>query len=375
MGQIVKHRVKKNLIRAKESFRFFYISRLFAVYTTLREIRPLTDQIMPVNKYLIIFALFILIRPAALSQDPRFSQFYANPLYLAPSFAGATEENRLVMNYRNQWPAIPGVFLTYSFSYDRAFPSFNSGVGVLVTHDRAGSGRLSNTNIGILYSYDIQINKLLHVRPGIIFKYTQTGLDFWRLVFNDQITPGGTNPGIEQPPFENAADIDFGTSVLGYTDKLWLGVTVDHLLRPNRSLYGEESRVPIKVSVYGGAQIIRKGRLLKPIEESLSLAFNFEAQAQFTQLDFGLYWYKNPLVFGFWYRGLAGFSGGGFDRDALIVLVGYKTKQLHIGYSYDFTISSLLGSTGGSHEVSVMYEFKSNKKRKRKIHAIPCPEF
>ena len=60
MGQIVKHRVKKNLIRAKESLRFFYISRLFAVYTTLREIRPLTDQIMPVNKYLIIFALFIL---------------------------------------------------------------------------------------------------------------------------------------------------------------------------------------------------------------------------------------------------------------------------------------------------------------------------
>ena len=93
------------------------------------------------------------------------------------------------------------------------------------------------------------------------------------------------------------------------------------------------------------------------------------------QLDFGLYWYKNPLIFGFWYRGLAGFSGGGFDRDAVILLVGSKTQNLHIGYSYDFTISSLLGSTGGSHEVSVMYEFKSNKKRKRKIHAIPCPEF
>jgi len=327
-----------------------------------------------VNKYTITFVLYIVIQAVSYSQDPLFSQFYANPLYLAPSFAGATEENRLALNYRNQWPALPGVFLTYSFSYDHYFHNFNSGVGVLVTHDRAGSGRLSNTNIGLQYSYDIQVNKILHVRPGLAFYYTQRGLDFWRLVFNDQLSPSGSTPTIEQPPFDNVKDIDVGTSVLSYTDRMWLGITVDHLLKPNQSLYGEISQVPIKVSVYGGAQIIKKGRLLKPIEESLSLAFHFEAQGRFKQLDAGLYWYKNPLIFGFWYRGLPTFKDV-FNRDAMILLVGYKTKQLHIGYSYDFTISRLLGSTGGSHEISVVYEFKSNKRRKRKIHAIPCPEF
>ena len=295
-------------------------------------------------------------------------------LYLAPSFAGATEENRFSLNYRNQWPSLPGVFLTYSFSYDHYFHNFNSGVGLIATHDRAGSGRLSNTNVGVQYSYDIQINKMLHIRPGLAFYYTQRGLDFWRLVFNDQLSPSGTTPTIEQPPFENVKDIDVGTSVLGYTDRLWLGVTVDHLLRPNQSLYGELSRVPVKVSVFGGAQIIKKGRLLKPIDESLSVAFHYEKQGRFNQLDMGFYWYKNPLMFGFWYRGLPTFKNV-FDRDAFILLVGYKTQQLRVGYSYDFTISPLLGATGGSHEISVMYEFKSNKKRKRKIHALPCPEF
>ena len=79
-------------------------------------------------------------------------------------------------------------------------------------------------------------------------------------------------------------------------------------------------------------------------------------------------------MFGLWYRGLP-LIDDGFDRDAVVLLVGYKTKYLHIGYSYDFTISQLVGATGGSHEISCMYEFATNKRKKRKIHALPCPEF
>jgi type IX secretion system PorP/SprF family membrane protein len=326
------------------------------------------------KKIIILFVLVIFSRFVGHAQDPRFSQFYANPLYLAPSFAGATEENRLALNYRNQWPSLPGVFLTYSFSYDHYFANFNSGIGILATHDRAGSGRLSNTNIGVMYSYNIKINKYLFIRPGLSFYYTQRGLDFWRLVFSDGMSPGGDTPTIEQPPFDNINDIDAGASILAYTDRIWLGTTVDHMLRPNQSLYGEISKIPMKISVFGGVQVIKKGRLLKPLEESLSIAFHFETQGKFTQLDLGLYWLKSPMVFGFWYRGLPGIHDA-FDRDALVFLVGYKTKQIQIGYSYDFTISKLVGATGGSHEISFIYEFKTNKHRKRKIHAIPCPEF
>ncbi|MBE0668227.1 MAG: type IX secretion system membrane protein PorP/SprF, partial [Bacteroidales bacterium] len=68
-------------------------------------------------------------------QDPQFSQFYANQLYLAPSFAGATEDYRFALNWRNQWPSIPGVFHTYSVSFDKALPNFNSGIGILATYD------------------------------------------------------------------------------------------------------------------------------------------------------------------------------------------------------------------------------------------------
>ena len=37
------------------------------------------------------------------AQDPLFTQFYANPLYLNPALAGAARCPRINLNYRNQW--------------------------------------------------------------------------------------------------------------------------------------------------------------------------------------------------------------------------------------------------------------------------------
>jgi hypothetical protein len=51
---------------------------------------------------------------AAVGQDYQFTQFYAAPVNLNPAFTGNTTQSRLVMNYRNQWTAIPGAFVTYN---------------------------------------------------------------------------------------------------------------------------------------------------------------------------------------------------------------------------------------------------------------------
>lgn len=308
-------------------------------------------------------------------QDPTFSQFYANALYLSPSFAGATSEYRFALNYRNQWPAVPGVFNTYSISFDKALTNFNSGIGVLATYDVAGSGNLSTTNIGLLYSYDFNINKKWHIRPGVNFKFYYLGLDIGKLVFNSQITGSGTTPSITPPPFSNVADVDFATSTLLYDERSWAGFTIDHLLTPKTSFYGDESTVPVKINLYGGTQVLKKTRLRQKTPEILSIAMNFQKQGKFYQSDLGVYYYKEPLIFGLWYRGIPFITSQ--PGDAIIGLIGIKTNQLHIGYSYDFTISNLVASTGGSHEISIVYEFNnlSLGQLKKRIRAIPCPEF
>jgi type IX secretion system PorP/SprF family membrane protein len=296
-------------------------------------------------------------------------------LYLSPSFAGATSEYRFALNYRNQWPAVPGVFHTYSISFDKALTNFNSGIGVLATYDVAGSGNLSTTNIGLVYSYDFNINKEWHVRPGVNFKFYYLGLDIGKLVFNSQITGSGTTPSVTPPPFDNVADIDFASSALIYNERNWFGITLDHLLTPKTSFYGDEAVVPLKINLYGGTQILKKTRLRQTTQEILSAAINFQKQAKFYQTDVGLYYYKDPLILGLWYRGIPLVTSQA--GDAIIGLIGIKTGQLHLGYSYDFTISNLINSTGGAHEISLVYEFNNLSKGQlnKRIKAIPCPEF
>ena len=174
------------------------------------------------------------------------------------------------------------------------------------------------------------------------------------------------------------ADVDFATSALFFNDRIWAGFTLDHLLRPRQSFYGDwDTKVPIKLNVFGGYQITRRGRLIRSnkYNEVLSIAGNIKYQDRFVQSDVGLYYYRDPVIFGFWYRGIPFVTSQA--GDAVIALVGFKTNDVHIGYSYDFTISNLIQSTGGAHEISVVYEFITSSigANRSRFRAVPCPEF
>jgi type IX secretion system PorP/SprF family membrane protein len=319
---------------------------------------------------ILLTLLCTILEIIVFAQDPQFTQFYANKLYLAPSFAGATRENRISMIYRNQWSGIPGAFNTMAFSYDHNFSNFNSGLGILILRDVAGSGKLGMTSIGLSYSYDIVIKNTWHIRPGLNFTYSMYGIDFAKLVFVDQLLSGSPTSFEDYPFRENTGALDASSSLLAYADKFWMGFNVDHLLKPNEAFYTIASRVPIRYSFFGGYQVVRKTKLFKPINEGLSIAYIYRQQADKKQLDLGVYWLNSPIMMGFWYRGIPIMNGN--RGDAVAVLLGIKLSNFRVGYSYDFTISNLINSTHGSHEISVNYEFQL--KKKKKIGAMPCPE-
>jgi type IX secretion system PorP/SprF family membrane protein len=320
-----------------------------------------------------VLALLFFANPAR-AQDIHFTQFFANKLYLAPSFAGSTIQNRVYTNYRIQWPGLPKSYTTYCTSFDHYFNNFNSGIGFIAVRDVAGAGRYGTLLGGIQYSYDFQINDFWHLRPGIQFTYLQRSIDFSKLILPYQLTDQGIidpNGTMIFPETNKVGAFDVASSLIVYNSRVWIGASFDHLMQPNLSIMSEENIVPLKTSVFGGVTLIRKGRLLKPIDETVSFAFMFKNQAKFRQLDMGLYWNKSPMVFGLWYRGIPVFNS---DRgDMFAFLVGYKTQRLSIGYSYDFTISNLIDKSAGAHEISFSIEF--TKYKKRKMHSVPCPEF
>ena len=334
---------------------------------------PLAHTVLVV----VLFVIFSGVRTQA--QAPQFSQFYASPLYLAPSFAGATDGSRLVLNYRNQWPEIPGGFITYAFSLDHYFHNYNSGVGIVLFRDQAGSGRLASTKGAMAYSYHFSLDHNWTVRPGVQFSFEERTLDFSRLIFSDQLSlVNGINPGsYTSQSFERIGYFDAASSVLVYSSNIWAGLAVDHLMSPNQSMTSHEiSRVPPKFSVFGGYRFTYGGRFAEQLQESISLAVVYKNQGMFNQLDLGAYWSKNPISLGLLYRGIPVFNNhvhGFANNDALVFIGGLRTKNMRIGYSYDFTISRLINNTGGAHEVSLIYQFNQGPPGKRQ-GKIPCPE-
>jgi len=341
--------------------------------------------------YILFISLFLI--KLSYSQSIQFSQFYSAPLVLAPSFAGAVKNSRFIANFRDQWPSIPGTYTTFAASYDQNFEDISSGLGFLAVRDQAGAGNLSLTEFGALYSWQGVITKSnggFYIRPGINFKMSQRSIDFQKLIFSDMISPDGsvTNITIEQPPLPRKFYLDAATSIIFYNPKyFWSGISVDHLFRPNESLYlNEDTRVSMKYSIFAGYKMnVGKthSRLYNDKDnDNMTFTAHYRYQGKYDQLDIGTYWTHNPITLGMWLRGLPLASRPSLKEehrfqnlDAIIFLVGYEIFDLRIGYSYDLTISDLLGASGGAHEISVMYEFKSGLDTKKKHAIIPCPSF
>ncbi|MFQ5334812.1 MAG: PorP/SprF family type IX secretion system membrane protein, partial [Flavobacteriales bacterium] len=193
------------------------------------------------------FAFATFFASQLYAQDPQLSQYYAAPLYLNPSFAGNTLQSRLIANYRHQWAAIPGAFISYAFSYDHNLQGINSGAGFMAMHDKAGTGGLRFTNLAGFYAYTAQLNRKLVLKPGVSFSYTFRNINFADLTFGDQLIHGGGNSS--ENPVEPVSYVDAAAGLLLYSEKFWFGSALHHLNKPNQSLVGGITRLPIKFSI------------------------------------------------------------------------------------------------------------------------------
>jgi type IX secretion system PorP/SprF family membrane protein len=301
------------------------------------------------------------------AQDPQFTQFYANPLYLNPAFAGTARCPRVVMNYRNQWPALSGTFVTTSASFDQHVDAVSGGLGLLVMNDQAGRGTLNTTRVSGIYSYQQAISRKFSMKVGFEATYFQKSLDWSKLTFGDQIDPrrGFIYNTNDVPRGGSVGNVDFSAGVLGYSDVFFVGFAAHHLAEPNESLIVGESKLPMKLTGHAGAAIPvgMKGKYGEA-QTKISPNVLYQQQAAFRQLNIGLYVDHGPITAGVWYR----------TRDAFIALIGFQTEKFKFGYSYDVTTSRLTTATAGSHEISMQLQFNC-KPKKRRFRVVACPTF
>jgi type IX secretion system PorP/SprF family membrane protein len=315
------------------------------------------------------FTRFILAGAAAClslssgAQDIEFTQFYANPLYLNPAFAGSEHCIRAICNYRNQWPALSGQFVSTSASLDK-YVCHVGGVGVLLTNDRAGEGTIITNNASLLYSYIFHPSRLFSISAGFQATYAEKKVDWSKLTFGDMIDPkrGFVIQTSEVPGEGVARYFDMSAGIMGYSKMLYFGFACNHLTQPDEHLQAGPSPLPRKYTGHAGATIpVGSGR---SGDVSISPNVLYQQQQDFKQLNLGLYVTRGPITGGFWYR----------NQDSFIILLGVQQGIFKLGYSYDVTVSKLSNKTAGSHEISLQMRFTCKKCRKA-FRPISCPSF
>jgi len=311
---------------------------------------------------IILFSLSLTPYQSVLAQDPEFTQFYANPLYLNPALAGSNICPRVNINYRNQWPGISGTYITTSASFDRYIFRIKSGIGLLVTNDNAGNGTLKTTNVSAIYSKQIPINRNFSINAGFQATYGQKSIDWSKLTFGDMIDErrGFVKYSEEIPGNGKKSYVDFSAGAVAFSKYIFIGFAAHHLTQPDEGLLGT-SKLPIKYTGHAGA-IIPVGD--KSNETTISPNILYQQQQDFRQLNLGVYITKGALVGGLWYR----------NSDSFILLIGFQHGVFKAGYSYDITISKLTNATAGSHEISIGMNFYCKKPRPKYRPGV-CPSF
>lgn len=303
-----------------------------------------------------------------LAQDPTFTQFYSNPVYLNPALSGSSGCPRVALNYRNEWPQLTGNYVTYAAAYDSYFKNISGGVGIVAMHDQQGAGTIQTSMIGASYSYYLKVNRKFRLMFGTQAAYYQKYLDWSQLTFGDMIDPrrgfiyqtGDVPRGDGHRGF-----FDVSAGFVGFSKNFYFGAAFHHLNRPDESMILGQSRLPIKMTGHLGANIKLGQRGRYSSTTFLSPNIIYQNQNGFQQLNIGAYLKYESFTIGAWYR----------NKDAFILTVGLTTDKYRIGYSYDLTVSQLgNGISGGSHEVSMGINLKC-KKPVRDFRRLSCPSF
>lgn len=283
--------------------------------------------------------------PSSAQQVPYFSQWYYNKIYYNTAFAPLEGRSEILATYRSMWSSIEGA--PHTAAIIGRMPLFSSqGAGsAMIGYDRAGGFSTLVARIG--YAYSLQIGKS-SISIGLTGGITRLGVDDkWNSSMPD-------DPYIPTDRTSSTAP-QLGVGIAMWSKRYYIGLSSIHTLEFSHNLTDALSLKQKNHIFFMGGYSWDIGRdislcpsgLLGSDMTTLSLTANLSTII------------KRRLI--------AGLSYG--NERSFGINVGYIWKELQVNYCYQTGISGLASSTGGSHEVLLIY--RPSPKERKKTSAPP----
>jgi len=296
---------------------------------------------MKAMKRITLFCLALLLAGGVMGQQlPLNSQYILNQYEINPAVAGSDDGMPLGFTFRKLWMGLEGSPSIQTLSAHMEVAE-HMGVGLKVFN--VSSGPLRRTGGEVTYAYHIPLSEgKYNLAFGLSGLFYQYNLDLSGLKVKDPDDP----VILESEESMIVPDVSFGTYFYG--EKFYVGLAVPQLL---------SRKVDLKSNVELEQQQVRHyflhGGYIFDINEQFSLepsALLKLIEAGVFQADINLRMTYNKMVsFGLSYR----------TSDALVVQLGYMSKNFLIGYAYDITLSDVRTASSGSHEIMMIYTFEN----------------
>ena len=298
---------------------------------------------MKLNKIYIVAFMVLTSSVTFAQQLPQFTQFMFNTISINPAYAGSRGTFSAVGLHRSQWVGLEGGPQTQTLSLHTPLKNEKVGIGFSFINDELGF-----ENFSYLYgdfSYTIQTGENSKLAFGLKAGFTSYTLDsdFQAAEAQDPVIFG----------FQDRWKPNFGVGLYWHSERWYVGLSSPRILRSDFSGEGDFEELE-RLSYYGTAGYvfdISPNTKFKPsvlLKATNGAPISFDISANFLFLD------------KFW-------LGGSYRINRQAASLGgiadfQVSKQLRVGYAYEYPLSDIRFATTGTHEVLLIFEvFKSTR--------------
>lgn len=297
-----------------------------------------------------IFLLFTCIHGILIGQiNPQFTQYTFNTMTVNAGYTGSREALTAIALHRSQWSGIEGAPRTLTFSIDSPM-RVHDGIGLTIIHDETGPAQ--ETYLDGNYAHTLLLNKRgLRLGLGAKIGARLLSIDWSRGIYKDPDLVFNENVNSELL-------FTLGSGLFIYNDKAYLGLSVPNFF-PNKHYDAvQESEAKDRMHYYmiGGYVFDMNENLkFKPsfyLKQVAGGALSIDISANFLIAE--------TLNVGANYR---------WDESISAILGFQVSRQISIGYAYDYNTNDLASYNAGSHEFFIRYQLVSD------VTALKSPRF